>query len=205
VETRAVKAQPSPATPKKKKRPRPKKHAAVFLLMALLGTNLEVLTRVGTLVGHEPLNLKPLSLAGWTSLWMLPVYGTAGLALGQLNEIKEVRRWPMLCQCLLGLGVAWVIELAAGYVLNIQLGLAVWDYSRQMLNFKGQISLISGLQFFVVTPMVFWADDLVRYLAYRERGMPDSLASYYRALFSFKIREDEASEQSPSRAAGASN
>lgn len=189
----------SPRRRRRKRQPKPKKHVVVFTVMALLGTNLEVLTRVGTLVDYEPLKLQPLSLAGWTSLWMLPVYGAAGLALGLLNEVEEIRRWPMVMQCLLGLALSWAIELGSGCILNIQLGLAVWDYSQRLIHIEGQICLITGIQFFLVAPFVFWADDLVRYLVYRERKAPDPLIWYYRSLFSLQPREVRPDTGSPAR------
>jgi hypothetical protein len=164
---------------------RPKKHLVVFLVMALLGTNLEIASRAGELVGYGDMQLKPESLAGWTSLWMLPVYGAAGLALGQLNESDTIRGLPMLLQSVLALTVAWTIELCTGSLLNLKWGLHLWDYADQPYHFKGQIGLYTGVQFFLIAPLVFWADDLVRYLAYRE-DRPDTLASYYRALFIFR-------------------
>ncbi len=172
---------------------RPKKHLVVFLLMALFGTNLEVLSRIGELNGYEPLGLRNLSLAGWTSLWMLPVYGAAGLALGHLNEVPKLRQKPMLVQCLLGLTIAWGIEIASGYALNVGLGLNLWSYKTGTFGFSNQISVVTGLQFFLISPLVFWADDMVRWLAYHEER-PGTLGSYYRALL---VLGDPRASQSP--------
>lgn len=180
-----MKAQPSHAPPKKSFSPW-QKHVTVIGLMALMGTNFEIATRWDSLLAYEALKLKPMSLAGWTSLWMLPVYGLAGFALGQLNEHNKIRRLPMIFQCLLALVIALGIELVAGYVLNIQLELAVWDYSQRMYQFAGQISLMGAFYFFTVSPFVFWADDLVRYVVSdtdeKQRDKPKLLA-YYLDLF----------------------
>lgn len=180
-----MKAQPSHAPSKKPLTPW-QKHVTVVGLMALMGTNFEIATRWDSLLGYEALKLKPLSLAGWTSLWMLPVYGLAGFALGQLNEHKKIRSLPMICQCLLALVIALGIELVTGYILNIHLELAVWDYSHRMFQFAGQISLMGACYFFTVSPFVFWADDLVRYVVSdageKDRDKPRLLA-YYLDLF----------------------
>lgn len=188
---------PQSHTPPKKKLPPWQKHVTVAGLMALMGTNFEIATRTQSLLGYEALKLKPLSLAGWTSLWMLPVYGLAGLALGQLNEHKKIRRLPMICQCLLGLFIALGVELVSGYVLNIKLGLALWDYSQQTFQFAGQIGLVGAGYFFLVSPFVFWADDLVRYVvsddAEKRRERPKLLA-YYGDLFRLRPHRVKAGE-----------
>lgn len=163
---------------------RPKKHLVVFLLMGLFGTNLEILSRIGELNDYKALGLRSLSLAGWTSLWMVPVYGAAGLALGHLNEVPKLRQKPMLVQCILALTIAWGIEIAAGYALNVGLGLNLWSYKTGTFGFSNQISVITGIQFFFISPLVFWADDMVRWLAYHEER-PGTLGSYYRALLVF--------------------
>lgn len=171
------------------KQHRPKKHLVVFLLMGLFGTNLEIISRIGSLNGVGALKLQPLSLAGWTSVWMFPVYGAAGLALGQLNEWALIRRKSMLYQAALALIVAWSIELAAGYIFNLTFGLSLWGYEGNTALFQGQISIKTGAQFFFISPLVFWADDMVRWLAYGEER-PGTLGSYYRGLLSLKDRAD---------------
>jgi hypothetical protein len=180
----SVSDSPRKPSPQTARRRRPKKYLVVFFVMAILGTNLEIAARVGELVQYKDLRLSPASLAGWTSLWMLPIYGIAGVAFGFLNETR-VRNLRMIYQCLLALLIAWSIELASGLVLNVAFGLAVWDYSPRRFNLLGQISLATGIQFFFIAPLAFWLDDLVRYLAYDE-PRPDRLASYYRRLFTLR-------------------
>ena len=53
---------------------------------------------------------------------------------------------PLWLQALASAVLATAVELAAGLVLNLWLGLGVWDYSRLPGNFLGQICP----QFFVV-------------------------------------------------------
>ena len=53
---------------------------------------------------------------------------------------------PLWLQALASAVLATVVELAAGLILNVWLGLGVWDYSRLPGNFLGQICP----QFFVV-------------------------------------------------------
>lgn len=53
---------------------------------------------------------------------------------------------PLWLQALASAVLATAVELAAGLILNVWLGLGVWDYSRLPGNFLGQICP----QFFVV-------------------------------------------------------
>ncbi len=49
---------------------------------------------------------------------------------------------PILLYCIIGGIVISILELAAGEILNIHLGLGIWDYSDLPLNFRGQICLL---------------------------------------------------------------
>ena len=46
---------------------------------------------------------------------------------------------PFRAKCLISAAAISHMELAVGYVVNIILGLAVWDYSVRSLNILGQI------------------------------------------------------------------
>jgi hypothetical protein len=168
---------------------KPKKYLVIFFVMALLGTNLEMATRW---LGHDLEGFKGLrfaSAAGWSSLWMLLVYGLAGVALGAINETR-LGKWPMALQCLVGLAGALALELVVGYLLNVELKLAVWDYSDEVvrwgdrtvpLHLMGQISLKGAFRFFLTAPFAFWIDDLIRFIAYEE-PRPPALWIYYRCI-----------------------
>ena len=47
--------------------------------------------------------------------------------------------WPIWLQAVACAALVIVVELVAGVVLNIWLGLDIWDYSHLPLNFLGQI------------------------------------------------------------------
>ena len=49
---------------------------------------------------------------------------------------------PLLIYCILGAMIISATELAAGEILNVRLGLNIWDYSELPLNFRGQICLL---------------------------------------------------------------
>ena len=75
---------------------------------------------------------------GYTHWSMLPLAALLSIPLDQINERMD---WdtPIWLQAILGgLGIT-AAELAAGLVLNIWLGLQVWDYSCLPGNLWGQI------------------------------------------------------------------
>lgn len=162
---------------------KPKKHLVIFLIMGFIGTNLEIAARwIGNdLVDAGFLHLRFESAAGWTSLWMFSVYGLGGLAVGGLNETR-LKRLPMAVQVLLGVAIMLAIEFVSGSVLNLWLDLGAWDYRDEPLNVAGQICARVAGQFFVITPLAFWVDDMIRFVGYGQ-PRPGTLWAYYGALF----------------------
>ena len=83
---------------------------------------------------------------------------------------RAYSRVPLPLRALTGAAVITVVELFAGCLLNIGLGLGVWDYSEMPLNFLGQICLpysvvwfllcfpVSGLSY-LIRRGIFLADD----------------------------------------------
>lgn len=199
------------ARPSPQKMRKPKRWVVVFIAMALIGTNLELISRAVTqdlvrssaaCIGFDQLGcvtepmrnfvccqeLKAPSAAGWTSLWMWLVYGIAGVVLGMINEKgSPFRRWPMLAQALLGTFLATGTELVSGLLLNKLFRLQVWDYAWESFQFMQQISLRSGVSFFLIAPFAFWLDDAIRFVAYHE-DRPKKLHYYYLELFQIRSR-----------------
>lgn len=163
-----------------------KKLVTLWIIMGLLYLNIEVIYSAwaGALVGVLP-NVKYLSLAGWASLWMFFIGGFLGVALGSLNEFNVIRRnCNVFSQALLGTVLVLVLEFAAGMILNRGLGLALWDYSHLPVNLYGQISLLFAAYWFLLCPLVFWMDDLLRHVLYR-KGNTYNLKEVYLGLFKF--------------------
>ncbi len=75
---------------------------------------------------------------GRTHWTMLVLGGVLFVLLGLINEALP---WdmPLLLQALLGAAAVTGAELAAGLLLNVWLGLDIWDYSRMPGNLWGQI------------------------------------------------------------------
>lgn len=74
---------------------------------------------------------------GYTHWSMGVLGGVCFVAVGLLNEIQQ--RPPLVLQMAQGAVICTVLELLAGLVLNVWLGLDVWDYSGVPGNFMGQV------------------------------------------------------------------
>lgn len=100
----------------------------------------------------------------WT---MFIVGGLAFLIIGSINEYFT---WeiPIWLQSIIGTIAVTVLEFISGCVLNIWLGLNIWDYSNMPLNLFGQICVpFMGVWIILVTIAII-VDDYFRWLIYKE-------------------------------------
>ena len=80
---------------------------------------------------------------GYTHWTMLVTGGACVLCLFLIGVFGEGK--PLWQLCVSGCLFITAIELCSGWIVNLQLGLAVWDYSEKPLHYLGQISLTSSL------------------------------------------------------------
>ena len=78
-----------------------------------------------------------LAWRGHTHWTMLPLAAVIFLCAGTLDERPKPP--PLWLQVVIGTAIATALELAAGLVLNVWLGLGVWDYSNLPGNILGQV------------------------------------------------------------------
>ena len=130
------------------------KHAALFAVGAIAYFEIELHWRyfAGTLPVH----------------WTMPILGgVLFLLLGGLNEWLPWEM-PFWGQCLLGAARVTAAEFAAGCVLNLWLGLGVWDYTDMPFNLMGQICLPFSAAWIVVSAAAILLDDWLRWQLYGE-------------------------------------
>ena len=78
-----------------------------------------------------------LAWRGHTHWTMLPLAAVIFICAGVLDEVE---RPPSIWQqVILGTTIATALEFVAGLILNVWLGLGVWDYSNLPGNLMGQI------------------------------------------------------------------
>ena len=97
---------------------------------------------------------------GYTHPSMVIVGGICGLLIGLLNEKNKKKN--LLLQMVEGMVIVTVLEFVSGIVLNLCLGLNVWDYSNMRFNLLGQICPQFCIAWFFLSYFVIRIDDLLR-------------------------------------------
>ena len=93
---------------------------------------------------------------------MFFVGGICFLICGEENENLEwdAPLWMQMMMCAFWITI---VEFIAGCILNIFLGLNIWDYSGMLLNFAGQICLSYSALWFFLSGVAIVLDDYIRY------------------------------------------
>lgn len=94
---------------------------------------------------------------------MILVGGLCFVCIGLINEIFP---WTMSIwkQMLIGDAIVLFIEFISGCILNLWLGLAIWDYSNEPFNLLGQICLLFAVIWLPLILIAIILDDWVKYL-----------------------------------------
>lgn len=97
--------------------------------------------------------------------WSMTVTGGVCLALlylmsGAMSDVS------LVVKCALGALVITAVELLVGCIVNLWLHKNVWDYSRMILNFKGQICLPFTMMWMLLSVPAFFVCDLIRKILY---------------------------------------
>lgn len=102
------------------------------------------------------------------SHWTMAVLG--GICFVLIGDINEFIPWnmPLILQGAIGSGIVTILELISGIVLNLWLGLGIWDYSNMPLNFLGQICLPFSLMWVALSVVAVVLDDWLRYWLFGE-------------------------------------
>ncbi len=100
----------------------------------------------------------------WT---MALVGGICFIIIGLLNELFFLDM-SLIIQGCIGSIVITTLELISGLIINVWLGLGVWDYSNLPLNFMGQISLLYSLLWIPLSMFAVWYDDMLRNVLFDE-------------------------------------
>lgn len=102
------------------------------------------------------------------SHWTMFVLG--GLCFVCLGLLNEVIPWemPLWQQALIGACIITGLEFLTGCIVNLWLGLGVWDYSGMPGNLLGQICPQYFLLWVPVSTAAIVLDDWIRYLGFDE-------------------------------------
>lgn len=104
---------------------------------------------------------------GYTHWSMGVLGGICFIFVGLLNEIYT---WDMalVSQMVVSSLIITISEFICGVIVNLWLGLDVWDYSLLPYNFMGQICLFYSNLWFVLSLPGILLDDYLRYLYFNE-------------------------------------
>ena len=75
---------------------------------------------------------------------------------------------PLALQGVIGAAVVTVLEFFSGVILNLWLGLGIWDYSGQPLNLLGQICALYSILWIPLAAVAVILDDWLRYFMFGE-------------------------------------
>ena len=102
------------------------------------------------------------------SHWTMAVLG--GICFVLIGGINEFFPWemPLALQGVIGAAVVTVLEFFSGVILNLWLGLGIWDYSGQPLNLLGQICALYSILWIPLAAAAVILDDWLRYFMFGE-------------------------------------
>lgn len=129
------------------------KHIPKLLLLAFIGGAIYVLVE--------------LIWRGYSHVSMFILGGLCFILIGAINELFP---WELglIWQMIIGAIIVTLLELIIGIIVNIWLGLGIWDYSSLPFNFLGQICLSFSLAWALISGVAIVVDDYLRYWLFGE-------------------------------------
>ena len=114
------------------------------------------------LIGGAVYVLIELLYRGHSHISMFVLGGLLFLLIGLLNEFCFSWDMALISQMFISMVMATLCELIAGLILNVWLGLGIWDYYKQPFNLCGQICLLYANIWFLLSLPAILLDDLLR-------------------------------------------
>ena len=107
-----------------------------------------------------------LLVRGFSHWTMFLVGGICFILIGIINEITP--KIPLIQQMLLSAVIITAVEFVSGCILNLRLGLNIWDYSENFGNILGQICPRHTIYWFLLSSVGIVVDDYIRYFLFGE-------------------------------------
>ena len=104
---------------------------------------------------------------GYSHISMLFAGGICFVLIGSLNEVYP---WDMaiISQMAISAGIITIVEFCSGLIVNVWMGLHVWDYSDKPYNVMGQVCLLYTNLWFFLSLFAILLDDYLRYYLLKE-------------------------------------
>ena len=100
--------------------------------------------------------------------WTMGVLGGISLILIGIIDELTTEDLPLMVQAPLASIIITLLEYYAGCILNLRLGMDIWDYSELPFNVDGQICLYFSLAWMVLGMVAVVIDNLVRHYFFGE-------------------------------------
>lgn len=104
---------------------------------------------------------------GYSHWTMFIAGGLIFLLIGIQNQ-RNRWEWALTSQMLLAGLTITICELITGLIVNVWLGLNVWDYSMKPYNLWGQICLVNSVLWFFYSILAIVLDDYLRYWLFND-------------------------------------
>ena len=121
------------------------------------------------IVGAITYMLLEICWRGFTHWTMGILGGIVIILVGLINEVTR-KDLPLIIQAPMASIIITLLEYWAGYILNIQLGMNIWDYSDLPFNVDGQVCLYYSLLWMILGIVASVADDLIRWYVFKEEA-----------------------------------
>lgn len=103
---------------------------------------------------------------GYSHWTMFILGGICFVIMGLLNEYKFKWNDSLIKQSIISACIITVFEFITGCIVNLWLGLHVWDYSELPCNILGQVCLYFFFVWILLSMFGIILDDWIRYLLY---------------------------------------
>ena len=132
-------------------------------------------------VGGTVYYLMEIIWRGYSHWSMFALSGVCFIIINLLNQtwnnIRSLIFLIILCTLIIT-----VLEFVTGLIVNLWLGLGVWDYSNMPFNLMGQICLFFSLLWLLVTCIAILVDNLLRWFCFHD--VPAYAAATSHEIFS---------------------
>ncbi len=108
-----------------------------------------------------------IAVRGYSHYSMVICGGLAFLLIGMLNQALGFQV-ALLSQMLLSGIIITVLELITGLIVNVWLGIGVWDYSELPYNLLGQVCVPYTMLWTAISPICIFLDDWLRHHLFGE-------------------------------------
>ena len=105
---------------------------------------------------------------GYSHISMFLAGGICFILIGLINEVVS---WKMslISQMVVSAGIITIVELVFGLIVNVWLGLNVWDYYQSHIILWDKLSFIH-CYWFLLSPLAIILDDYLRYFYLRKKS-----------------------------------